>query len=194
MIANPSVGRIGKARRRRQQAAHRQVTAIPTNQQSSSGENQASESCSQTSTSTHASNAKSRGEGAESSLSLPILSSGRNWATTNHMMTTAAAFEEYTRSALQRLNLPMISKHDFTSVWESVAPYMDFVGPFWSLRAVLAPVLESYILLDRLLYLEEHTQNNSSTTGQITAELVPLFEPSVSPRNMVIIACRQDPH
>ncbi|CAM6019990.1 unnamed protein product [Sphagnum balticum] len=191
VISNPSVGRIGKARRRRQQAAHRQVTAIPTNQQSSSGENQASESCSQT----HASNAKSQDEGTESSLSAPILSSGRNLATTNHMMTAAAAaFEEYTRSALQRLNLPMISKHDFTSVWESVAPYMDFVGPFWSLRAVLAPVLESYILLDRLLYLEEHSQNNSSTTGQITAELVPLFEPSISPRNMVIIACRQDPH
>ncbi len=75
-----------------------------------------------------------------------------------------------------------------------LALWQDFVGPFWSLRAVLAPVLESYILLDRLLYLEEHTQNNSSTTGQITAELVPLFEPSVSPRNMVIIACRQDPH
>ncbi len=130
VISNPSVGRIGKARRRRQQAAHRQVTAIPTNQQSSSGENQASESCSQTSTSTHASNAKSRDEGAESSLSSPILSSGRNLATTNHMMTAAAAaFEEYTRSALQRLNLPMISKHDFTSVWESVAPYMVFRQP-----------------------------------------------------------------
>ncbi len=131
VISNPSVGRIGKARRRRQQAAHRQVTAIPTNQQSSSGENQASESCSQTSTSTHASNAKSQDEGAESSLSSPILSSGRNLATTNHMMTAAAAaaFEEYTRSALQRLNLPMISKHDFTSVWESVAPYMVFRQP-----------------------------------------------------------------
>ncbi len=130
VIANPSVGRIGKARRRRQQAAHRQVIAIPTNQQNSSGENQASESCSQTSTSTHASNAKSQGEGAESSLSSPILSSGRNLATTNHMMTTtAAAFEEYTRSALQRLNLPMISKHDFTTVWESVAPYMVFRQP-----------------------------------------------------------------
>ncbi len=128
VISNPSVGRIGKARRRRQQAAQRQVTAIPSNQQSSSGENQASESCSQTSTSTHASNAKSQDEGAESSLSSPILSGGRNLATTNHMM-TAAAFEEYTRSALQRLNLPMISKQDFTSVWESVAPYMVFRQP-----------------------------------------------------------------
>jgi hypothetical protein len=65
----------------------------------------------------------------------------------------------------------------------------DLVGPFYSLRAVLAPVIESYILLDRLLYLKEQAELVAGKE-RITAELVPLFEPSISPRNMAIIAHR----
>jgi hypothetical protein len=61
------------------------------------------------------------------------------------------------------------------------------VGPFWSLRAVLAPVIESYILLDRLCYVEEQAE---LAGGKIAAELVPIFNPSISPRNMAIIAHR----
>lgn len=61
------------------------------------------------------------------------------------------------------------------------------MGPFWSLRAVLAPVIESYILLDRLCYVEEQAE---LAGGKIAAELVPIFNPSISPRNMAIIAHR----
>ena len=61
------------------------------------------------------------------------------------------------------------------------------MGPFWSLRAVLAPVIESYILLDRLFYVEEQAE---LAGGKIAAELVPIFNPSISPRNMAIIAHR----
>lgn len=61
------------------------------------------------------------------------------------------------------------------------------MGPFWSLRAVLAPVIESYILLDRLCYVEEQAE---LAGGKIVAELVPIFNPSISPRNMAIIAHR----
>ena len=61
------------------------------------------------------------------------------------------------------------------------------MGPFWSLRAVLAPVIESYILLDRLCYVEEQAE---LAGGKIAAELVPIFNPSISPRNMGIIAHR----
>lgn len=65
----------------------------------------------------------------------------------------------------------------------------DLVGPFYSLRAVLAPVIESYILLDRLLYLKEQAELVAGKE-RVTAELVPLFDPSISPRNMAIIAHR----
>lgn len=61
----------------------------------------------------------------------------------------------------------------------------ELVGPFWSLRAALGPVVETYILLDRLLFLQE--QGNS-----VEALLVPIFDPILSPRNMAIIARKTD--
>lgn len=67
------------------------------------------------------------------------------------------------------------------------------MGPFYSLRTVLAPVIESYILLDRLLYVKERAEilaSKDEMSCQITSQLVPLFEPSTSPRNMAIIARR----
>lgn len=57
----------------------------------------------------------------------------------------------------------------------------EFVGPFWSLRAALGPLVETYILLDRFLFLQE--QGNS-----LEALLFPLFDPTISPRNVVIVA------
>lgn len=75
----------------------------------------------------------------------------------------------------------------FLIVWQ------DLVGPFYSLRTVLAPVIESYILLDRLLYLKEQGESAAAKDGmgaRITAHLVPIFEPATSPRNMAIIAHR----
>lgn len=68
--------------------------------------------------------------------------------------------------------------------------WQDLVGPFYALRAVLAPVIESYILLDRLLYVKEQAEVVASSNSFIIAELVPLFEPSISPRNMAIVAHR----
>ena len=67
--------------------------------------------------------------------------------------------------------------------------WQDLVGPFYALRAVLAPVIESYILLDRLLYVKEEAEV-AKGSSLITAELVPVFEPSISPRNMAIVAHR----
>lgn len=57
----------------------------------------------------------------------------------------------------------------------------ELVGPYWSLRAALGQLVETYILLDRLLFLQE--KGNS-----IQACLFPIFNPNVSPRNIAIIA------
>lgn len=38
----------------------------------------------------------------------------------------ATRFQGYARSALERLNLPILSDHDIRSVWEAVAPYEVF--------------------------------------------------------------------
>jgi hypothetical protein len=55
------------------------------------------------------------------------------------------------------------------------------IGPFWSLRVALGQVIETYILLDRLLFLQE--QDNS-----VKAFLLPLFNPVLSPRNVAVVA------
>lgn len=60
----------------------------------------------------------------------------------------------------------------------------EFIGPFWALRAALGPLVESYILLDRLLFLQE--QGNS-----VEAFLFPIFDPTLSPRNIAVIARRK---
>jgi hypothetical protein len=57
----------------------------------------------------------------------------------------------------------------------------EFIGPFWCLRVALGPLVETYILLDRLLFLQEQG-------SVIEASLFPLFNPTMSPRNMAIIA------
>lgn len=61
----------------------------------------------------------------------------------------------------------------------------DLIGPYWSLRAALGPLLETLILLDRLLFLQEQ----GST---LEAYLLPIFDPSISPRNVAIIAKKID--
>ena len=55
------------------------------------------------------------------------------------------------------------------------------IGPYWSLRAALGPVLETIILLDRLLFLQEHD-------NPLEAVILPIFDPILSPRNVALIA------
>lgn len=68
-----------------------------------------------------------------------------------------------------------------TMYWLIKYNLQDIIGPYWSLRAALAPVLETYILLDRLLFLQE--QGSS-----LEAVMLPVFDPVLSPRNVAIIA------
>lgn len=57
----------------------------------------------------------------------------------------------------------------------------EFIGLYWSLRAALGPLLETFLLLDRLLFLQE--QGNT-----IEAAMLSIFDPELSPRNVAIIA------
>ena len=63
------------------------------------------------------------------------------------------------------------------------------VGPFWCLREVLAPLLESVILLDRLLFLQEPPGVGAGAPAE-DCTLVPLFDPKISPRNVALVALR----
>lgn len=52
-----------------------------------------------------------------------------------------------------------------------------------ALQMVIVPVIESLLLIDRLLYLEE--------SAEVEASIVPLFDAKLSPRNMAVVAIKQ---
>ncbi|KAL2915645.1 hypothetical protein HK105_204830 [Polyrhizophydium stewartii] len=57
------------------------------------------------------------------------------------------------------------------------------IAAVWSMRTILADVIESLILVDRYIYLLESLRGGS-------VFLAPLVDPAVSPRNMALVAIR----
>lgn len=55
-----------------------------------------------------------------------------------------------------------------------------------ALQHVAGPVIESLILVDRILYLEEQDEN-------VHTALIPLFDACISPRNLAIVAWKEGP-
>ncbi|XP_050944104.1 uncharacterized protein LOC103487650 isoform X4 [Cucumis melo] len=90
-------------------------------------------------------------------------------------------FEKFCHSGLIRLGLQSSQDTDCYGIWTDTEPFTELIGPYWSLRAALGPVLETCILLDRLLFLQEQG-------GSLEAILLPVFDPDLSPRNVAIIA------
>uniref|UniRef100_A0A5B7C019 Uncharacterized protein n=1 Tax=Davidia involucrata TaxID=16924 RepID=A0A5B7C019_DAVIN len=90
-------------------------------------------------------------------------------------------FEKFSRSGLCRLGLHHLQDINFAGLWKETEPFAELIGPYWSLRAALGPVLETILLLDRLLFLQE--QGNS-----LEAVMIPIFDPTLSPRNVALIA------
>ncbi|KAK3098386.1 hypothetical protein FSP39_019000 [Pinctada imbricata] len=91
-------------------------------------------------------------------------------------------FIQYAKQGLQRLGIKtqvpeslLDEVHSKQSMWKDVVA-------FYTLRLSLAPVVETLILLDRMLYLWE---NGLSST------LVPIFDPKISPRNFALLACKK---
>ncbi|XP_063221430.1 methyltransferase-like protein 25B [Bacillus rossius redtenbacheri] len=95
----------------------------------------------------------------------------------NNQMT----FAQYCIAATERLNIN-IPVEDFSSeeTLENLNQWKKVVT-FYSLRLLLAPLVESIILLDRVQCLRE---------SGISCNLVPVFDPRLSPRNHVLIATK----
>eukprot|EP00058_Branchiostoma_floridae_P010237 XP_002595725.1 hypothetical protein BRAFLDRAFT_200329 [Branchiostoma floridae] len=91
-------------------------------------------------------------------------------------------FQTYAEKALARLIYPTDTHVpvDSSEAAEMLACWKDVVV-FHCLRLVLAPVVETLLLLDRMQYLKEHGTN---------CQLVPLFNPRLSPRNFVLLATK----
>ncbi|XP_069138875.1 methyltransferase-like protein 25B [Argopecten irradians] len=90
-------------------------------------------------------------------------------------------FESYVQHSLEKIGsgsdvqaLVMQQAHSYLPYWQNVVA-------FYTLRLSLAPVVESLILLDRMMYLYEHG---------IPSALMPIFDPALSPRNFVLLASK----
>ncbi|KAI3986106.1 hypothetical protein MKX01_036415 [Papaver californicum] len=92
-----------------------------------------------------------------------------------------ALFEKYCISGLDRLSLQPLEEIDLFGIWMEAKPFAELVGPYWSLRAALGPVVETLLLLDRLMFLQE-------CGNTVETIMLPLFDPALSPRNVAIIA------
>ncbi|XP_062204526.1 uncharacterized protein LOC133906596 [Phragmites australis] len=92
-----------------------------------------------------------------------------------------ALFRDFTIAGLGRLGCGSVEDASLLEIWNEMQPLAEYIGPFWCLRAALGPLVETYILLDRLLFLQEQGD-------PVEALLFPLFDPTMSPRNMAVIA------
>ncbi|XP_004589101.2 methyltransferase-like protein 25B isoform X1 [Ochotona princeps] len=88
--------------------------------------------------------------------------------------------EEYVQRGLQRVGLDPQLPLDLAALRAHQAQENRVVA-FFSLALLLAPLVETLILLDRLLYLQEQGFH---------AELLPIFSPELSPRNLVLVATK----
>ncbi|XP_062278408.1 protein RRNAD1 [Scomber scombrus] len=92
----------------------------------------------------------------------------------SHLLT----FTEYARLGLPRVGLPPGMPLDPERV-EAMLKLQGRVVVYFSLSLLLAPVVETLVLLDRMIYLQENG---------VDSQLVPLFDPNMSPRNFVLVA------
>ncbi|XP_027342330.1 protein RRNAD1 isoform X2 [Abrus precatorius] len=94
-------------------------------------------------------------------------------------------FENFCQSGLSHLGIKHSHDINLQGTWKEAEPFADLIGPYWTLRAALGPLLETLILLDRLLFLQEQG-------SVLEAYLLPIFDPTISPRNVAIIAKKID--
>lgn len=96
---------------------------------------------------------------------------------------------------------------------EALLEQQGRVVVYFSLSLLLAPVVETLVLLDRMIYLQENGETSPTSHLEhqpidcqanflaltpllsffflgVDCELVPLFDPNVSPRNFVLVALK----
>ncbi|MCD9638614.1 hypothetical protein HAX54_022700 [Datura stramonium] len=157
LLESPTIGRQGKALRRQQNQRILEANL-------------------------HHGGPSESGESRESVAFLHEYSSiGSSKSSESRAVDRYSLFVKFCESGLGRLNLAHLEDTAYSAVWSKSESYAELIGPYWSLRAALGPVLETLILLDRLLLLQEYGND-------LEASLLPIFKPVLSPRNIAIIA------
>nr|XP_058936365.1 probable methyltransferase-like protein 25 isoform X3 [Kogia breviceps] len=98
----------------------------------------------------------------------------------------SSSFLDYVRKSLKKLGLDesKLPEEIIMEYYEKYKPRMNELEAFNMLKVVLAPCIETLILLDRLCYLKE--QDDIAWSA-----LVKLFDPVKSPRCYAIIALKK---
>mmetsp|Transcript_17509 Transcript_17509/g.24199 ORF Transcript_17509/g.24199 Transcript_17509/m.24199 type:complete len:225 (-) Transcript_17509:116-790(-) len=122
--------------------------------------------------------------------------------------TEEAEFLDYTLNMLDHANLPArLHEEEIKQVWAEVAPHTRLLAVFWTLRTTIAGALEAFLVLDRLMYMLEQSSSSNpkvhydkgifrpffdlkKEANGFELMLVPIFDPTISPRNLAIVACR----
>ncbi|KAH8254027.1 hypothetical protein KR032_008098 [Drosophila birchii] len=98
-------------------------------------------------------------------------------------------FPDYIRKCSSKLEAPWlaaIGEAELQELLQEYAKHKHYLDLFYLLRMSFAPILESLILLDRLLYLKE--------LGYDRSYLIDLFDPVISPRHYAIVAIKPLTH
>jgi Methyltransferase domain len=99
-----------------------------------------------------------------------------------------SGFSQYCIAAFKNLGVdfprPGITMEVLLDYEAKFAHREQEIAIYWTLRSMMAGVFESIILSDRKLYLEE--------SGLCTVRLEPIFDEVVSPRNMLLLAVKND--
>jgi len=89
-------------------------------------------------------------------------------------------FQEYALRATKHLDIDLRLDEKSELICDLTSQWWNIVV-FYSLRLLLAPLIETVVLLDRMLSVQER--------GFRTA-LIPIFDPELSPRNHVLVAVK----
>ncbi|XP_037701863.1 methyltransferase-like protein 25 isoform X4 [Choloepus didactylus] len=102
------------------------------------------------------------------------------------MYSKSSSFLDYVRKSLKKLGLDesKVPEKIIMDYYEKYKPRMNELEAFNMLKVVLAPCIETLILLDRLCYLKEQEDIAWSA-------LVKLFDPVKSPRCYAVIALKK---
>ncbi|XP_060536543.1 probable methyltransferase-like protein 25 [Cylas formicarius] len=92
-------------------------------------------------------------------------------------------FLEYAKAASKRINFDLtMSDEEIDLLFREYESRVNELNLFYLMKSMLGPAIESLILLDRLLFLQEN--------GYTSSYIVQLFDPVVSPRCYGIIALK----
>ncbi|KAI7849965.1 methyltransferase domain-containing protein [Circinella umbellata] len=117
-----------------------------------------------------------------------------------HRINKKNGFAGYVQAALKKFGLPSdsITEEEAEQYLEEYKYAEKQITILWTLRSLMARVLESIVLVDRWLYLKHavsssQNQQKNGDDNDIPPRGVwmwPLFDPMESPRNMVFVASK----